>query len=81
MLVLDGEPSDGLLMFGAFFDASGVPHAGQVLVVAGFLADRTQWLNFHKIWKTALDKASLEYFRMSEFTASQGSISRLERSD
>jgi len=61
-----------MMMFSAFFDASGNEGRQEPLAVAGYLASREQWLLFERDWNETLKQAGLRYFRMSEFINRSG---------
>ena len=65
-------PDIKLQMFTAYFDASGTEKGDAVLAVGGFLATAERWGRFEKEWLDCLRRNSLDYFRTSEFNASQG---------
>ena len=49
-----------------YFDASGAPDQGTVLVVAGFISFESRWSEFEKRWNLALNDAGLTGFHMNE---------------
>lgn len=51
----------------AYFDASGAPHQGTVLVVAGFLSFERRWLELERRWSKLLTEAGIECFHMTDF--------------
>ena len=59
-----------IVVLQAFIDDSGEgddERADPVFVLAGFIADSTQWAAFSDEWKAALDTSpSIEYFKMRE---------------
>jgi hypothetical protein len=50
-----------------YFDASGAPDQGTVLVVGGFLSFEARWLEFERRWNEVLRLARLSCFHMTEF--------------
>lgn len=56
----------------AYFDASGHPKDGSLLVVSGWLSFQERWRQFEKEWTAALAEANVEHFHMTEFTQSRG---------
>lgn len=56
----------------AFFDASGTPNSGAILVVSGFISTAKRWKQFEREWAQLLREAKIPYFRMSEFNSHQG---------
>ena len=69
----------GFMKVLGYFDASGghdnVDGRGNpspAVVVAGFLADRTKWLDFDGKWRSLLDRAGIRSFHMADFVAKKG---------
>ena len=56
----------------AYFDASGHPQDGTLLVVSGWLSFQGRWRQFEEEWAAALTEADVEYFHMKDFTQSRG---------
>jgi hypothetical protein len=50
-----------------YFDASGHPNQGTVLVVGGFISFEARWLQFESRWNKTLREAGVTCFHMSEF--------------
>jgi hypothetical protein len=72
-----------MMMFSAFFDASGNESKQEPLAVAGYIASREQWLLFERDWNETLKQVGLRYFHMSEFINRSGQFkgwSRTKRS-
>jgi hypothetical protein len=55
-----------------YFDASGAPDQGSALVVGGFIAFESFWLEFENRWNAALREAGITCFHMSEFINRKG---------
>jgi len=56
---------------GGFFDESGSPDEGHVLVVAGFISTEEQCVEFEKDWKAVLDREGISRFHMRDFAHSK----------
>jgi hypothetical protein len=50
-----------------YFDASGTPDKGAVLVVGGFISFEPRWLEFETRWNKALQKENVKIFHMTDF--------------
>jgi hypothetical protein len=61
-----------LVMFTAFFDASGHEDDTGSLVVAGFIAPVHQWHKFDKEWRRVLDGYDVKALHMKNFAHSRG---------
>jgi hypothetical protein len=55
-----------------YFDASGAPDQGSVLVVSGFIAFESFWLEFEDRWNAVLRDAGITCFHMNEFINCKG---------
>jgi len=55
-----------------YFDASGAPDQGTILVVGGFISFEARWREFENRWKVALREAGIECFHMGEFINRKG---------
>src|SRR4030081_1847472 len=55
-----------------YFDASGAPDQGTVLVAGGFISSEARWLQLEEPWNVALRDASIQCFHMSEFINRKG---------
>lgn len=55
-----------------YFDASGAPDQGAVLVVAGFISFEARWLQFEDRWNSALRDAGITCFHMNELINRKG---------
>jgi hypothetical protein len=55
-----------------YFDASGAPDQGTVLVVAGFISFESRWLEFERRWNAALRDAGITIFHMGELINRKG---------
>ncbi len=55
-----------------YFDASGHPNQGEVLVVSGFISTEPRWLQFERRWNDALKSAGISCFHMNEFINRSG---------
>lgn len=61
------------VLYTAYFDESGTHDDSEVVAVAGFVANPSQWEQFSEDWQAALnDCCSLEYFHMSDFESRHG---------
>ncbi len=56
----------------AYFDASGHPDQGTLLVVGGFLSFEPRWLELERRWNAVLTEAGIKIFHMSEFINCKG---------
>jgi hypothetical protein len=56
-----------MVLFSAYFDESGTHDGSPAAVVAGFVANASEWTAFSEAWQVVLDKNGITYFRMSEF--------------
>jgi hypothetical protein len=59
-----------------YFDASGAPDQGTVLVVAGFISFESRWLEFEHRWNAALRDAGITCFHMGELINRKGEFVR-----
>jgi hypothetical protein len=50
-----------------YFDASGAPNQGLLLVVAGFISFEQRWLQLECEWSKALAKEHVKLFHMTDF--------------
>lgn len=50
-----------------YFDASGAPNQGLMLVVAGFISFEPRWLRLEYDWNKALAKEHVSLFHMTDF--------------
>ena len=55
-----------------YFDASGHPDSGTVLVVSGFVSSDARWERFERQWNEVLAAAGIRVFHMRDFTQSTG---------
>lgn len=55
----------------AYFDAGGDQVDQRYLVVAGFVAPLTSWVDFEKRWRERLAADGLKYFHAVEFAHSR----------
>ncbi len=62
----DAESSLVAVLTG-YFDAAGHPKQGNVLVVGGFISFEPRWCEFERLWTTALQKAGIQQFHMTDF--------------
>jgi hypothetical protein len=61
-------------VFTAYFDESGT-HTNQgndIIVVGGYLAKDTQWIEFEREWKEALAQEGVSLFHMKDFESRRG---------
>jgi hypothetical protein len=65
----------------AYFDASGHPKDGSLLVVPGWLSFQERWQQFEKEWTETLAETNIEYFHMREFTQSRGQFEGWRRKE
>jgi hypothetical protein len=56
----------------AYFDASGLPDDGSVLVVSGFVSSARRWARFDSEWSKILQDSGIRIFHMKEFAHSTG---------
>jgi hypothetical protein len=61
-----------VVIFSAYFDASGHPRQHDVLTVAGYAAAVDSWIRFDVAWKEALATENATAFHTTEFTSGQG---------
>ncbi len=61
-----------MVMFSAYFDASGHPDQQTVLTVAGYAAAVENWVSFEKRWKAVLAGEGVSAFHATDFVSSQG---------
>ena len=59
-------------MFTAYFDASGTRLDSQIVTIAGFVSDATQWLKFEEEWTEILHQFDVPYLHMKEFAHFKG---------
>jgi hypothetical protein len=59
-----------------YFDASGAPDQGTVLVVAGFISFESRWLEFERRWSAALRDGGITCFHMGELINRKGEFAR-----
>lgn len=62
-----------------YFDASGAPDQGTILVVAGFISFESRWLEFERRWNAALRDAGIGCFHMSELINRKGEFARWQQ--
>ncbi len=58
-----------LTEYSAYFDDGGHPDDQPVVLVAGFVAPKEQWLIFEREWREILSPLGIEEFHMTEFEA------------
>lgn len=61
-----------MAMFTAVFDGSGSPNDTVALVVAGYVAQVEQWLEFERDWNNCLNDFKVSSLHMKEFAHSRG---------
>lgn len=61
-----------VVLYTGYFDESGTHDGSEVVAVAGFVANTSNWEQFSEDWQAILNDCSLEYFHMSEFENMQG---------
>lgn len=61
-----------MAMFNVYFDASGAPDDCEAVVVAGFIAKATEWIQFDDEWKKTLDAHRVSALHMKHFAHSVG---------
>src|ERR1043166_2124439 len=66
-----------MAMYSAYFDESGHPDGGKYLVVAGCIADVTQWAEFDREWKAALAPLGSPVFHTVDFDNGEKPFDRL----
>jgi len=59
-----------------YFDASGAPDQGTVLVVGGFISFEARWLQFETRWNKVLQQEGITCFHMNEFINCKGEFRR-----
>jgi hypothetical protein len=65
--------SDALMViFSAYFDASGHPDQSDVLTVAGYAAAVDSWIRFDKEWQGILEPEGVTSFHMTDFVSGKG---------
>jgi hypothetical protein len=65
-------------MLAAYIDDSGSEKQGPVMVLAGYVARFTRWMNFSDEWQTALDEQpKLAYFKLKEALRLEEQFGRL----
>jgi hypothetical protein len=71
---LNGDKTKRVMaaMATGYFDDSGSPDEGTVLVVAGYVSDFWQWLEFDREWGAALEAEGVKVFHMKDFALSYG---------
>jgi hypothetical protein len=57
-------------MFTVYFDESGSPDDTAALVVAGFVAQSEQWIEFERNWSTVLSVFGVSSIHMKDFAHS-----------
>jgi hypothetical protein len=57
-------------LFSAYFDASGAPDDCDAVVVAGFIAEAGQWVEFERNWQDALRAFEVSGLHMKEYAHS-----------
>jgi|SRR6185369_12009453 len=65
----------------AYFDAGGHQEDQKYLVVAGFAAPVTSWIDFESSWRNRLSTDRLEYFHAVEFAHSRGQFAQNWKDD
>jgi uncharacterized protein DUF3800 len=67
------EPNERLMgFFTAYFDASGHPADQPFVIVAGYVANYTQWRMFNAMWENEHEKAKCDLpFHMTDFMAAR----------
>jgi hypothetical protein len=70
LLLPEGKGLVGVLA--AYFDESGTDDESPVMCVAGYLFTAPKATVFTRRWNTALERAGVEYFRMSECAHGRG---------
>ena len=53
--------------YAAYFDDSGHPDSEKLVVVAGFVASKEQWLLFERDWEDLLRSEGLTALHMTDF--------------
>jgi len=61
-----------VLLYAAYFDASGKPKGYPVLTVAGAVSPVKKWIRFEAEWKSILESEGVTEFHATDFAASQG---------
>ena len=54
-------------LYSAYFDESGTHAGSDVVVVAGYVASSSHWIDFSIEWQRALDEFGISYFHMTDF--------------
>jgi hypothetical protein len=66
--------------YSLYLDDSGHPKDQPYVVVAGFVASKSQWLDFEPAWKAALARYGLgEVFHMTDFSSRNRKLSALKK--
>src|SRR6266700_4075778 len=66
-------------MFTAYFDSSGSPDQDAAVVVAGFIAEDKQWVEFNRNWNDTLTLFGVSSLHMREFAHSIGEFTLWKR--
>lgn len=61
-----------MVIFSAYFDASGHPDQPGVLTVAGYAAAVENWIRFDREWQEILRPEGITSFHMTDFASSEG---------
>jgi hypothetical protein len=61
-----------IVIFSAYFDASGHPDETEVLTVAGYAAAVDSWMRFDREWQGILDLEGVTAFHMTDFASNKG---------
>jgi hypothetical protein len=64
-----------------YFDASGSPDDGSVLVVSGFVSSARRWARFDSEWSKILQDSGIRVFHMKEFAHSTGEFKNWKREE
>jgi hypothetical protein len=64
-----------------YFDASGSPDDGSVLVVSGFVSSARRWARFDSEWSKILQDSGIRVFHMEEFAHSTGEFKNWKREE